>query len=64
MANTTPEEFAAELAEVLRENEYARHRLDVAEGPDLISDSDDSPKDVVAFTTNEGQDVFIKVSFA
>lgn len=64
MAVTKPEEFAKELAEVLRENNAARHRLDVESGPELICDTPDGPLDILAFTTNEGQDVFLKVEFA
>jgi hypothetical protein len=60
----TNEEIAQELAERLRQDNMLRHRLHIEGAVDTISDSSDGPKETVAYTTAEGQDVFIRVEAA
>ena len=48
----------------LREDNALRHVLDIEGAVDVIADNDGAPTDVVAFSTNDGTDVFLKVEFS
>jgi hypothetical protein len=63
MAVTSTEQAAEILARHMRESNALRHELGIEGAVDVIADKDGAPTDTIAYSTDDGTDVFIKVEF-